>query len=434
MNISTKKSTNRSTADAISSLHHEVLPCLQRQLSAISNMPADQRSCDQSTRDLVVAALDLFGELREWLGGDFPVNRAQKPAPAQNRVVATSLVDALVERVELLDSDQLLLQSAIKAIAKQDMDGAHLHDLRGLASRFADDLTGVREVVDILKQSPSSELIGRLSAAVGKNAVEAGLRYEVTLDFSKFDLDHAQMDGLVDALAAAAQLLAVSAISSGDPVPVILIEGRKASGLIRAVVRNAAPLQLQAMKIDAVNLEVLSQQFAQLKGAIFEGSGGMSSLVCEVPSSLRSMKGIVVRAGGENYALPVHGIVETMRLDSARIQTIGGQEFLNFRSNSLPLVQLTQMLGKTGFGANYLPEARSGGYALVVASSGQQFGLVVDELIEHRDLALRPLGGSLTTRPEVVGGAVDSDGRVIMVIDARKFRPESLADGGKPAA
>ncbi len=403
-------SKEKSTARAVNRLVDEVLPALQRQLLAISNKPVDQQSCDESTRHLVVEALDLFGALREWLGGG--------SFSDDGKSVTTSLLDGLVGHVDLLDSDQLRLQSVVNLIPENEIDGALLRELRGLASRFANDVGRVRGVVDILTQNQSSDLRRLLLEAVAENATEAGLRYEVSADFSEFDMDRGQLAGLVDALAATAQFLAVTAITAGDPFPVILMEGRKASGQIRVVGRTEIPLSTRGLNLDA-----LAHQFALLKGSIFEGSGSVLSLVCEVPSSLRSMKGIVVKAGEENYALPVHGIIETMRLDPARIQVIGGQEFLNFRSSSLPLFRLTNILGKTS-------DTLTSRYALIVDSSDHRFGLMVDELIEQRDLALRPLGGTLTTRPEVVGGAVDSDGRVIMVIDPRKFHLEAL----KPAA
>ena len=417
MNTSTEKSKEKSTENltgkAINRLVDEVLPALQDQLFAISSRPAGQRSCDESTRHLVVEALDLFATLGEWLGRDFPTadpnGSGAGPRRKDHFILDTSLLDALVEHVDLLDSDQLRLQSVVQLIAQNQMDSDLFQDLHGLARRFAEDVEGVRGVVDALKQSPSSELVKRLAEVVAENVVDAGLRYEVKSDFSEFDLDHDQLDGLGDALAATAQFLAVSAITSGDTFPVILIEGRKTSGLVRVVLRTEASLSTQGL-----NLDVLAEQFVQLKGHIFQGAGSIPSLICEVPSSLRSMKGIVVKAGGENYALPVHGIVETMRLDPARIQVIGGQEFLNFRSSSLPLVRLAQILGKTS-------DVAAARYALIVSSSEQRFGLLVDELIEHRDLALRPLGGSLTTRSEVIGGAVDSDGRVIMVIDPARI-------------
>lgn len=413
MNTSTAKSTENLTSKAINRLVDEVLPALQDQLFAISSRPAGQRSCDESTRHLVVEALDLFATLGEWLGRDFPAADPNGSGAAPRRkghfIVDASFLDALVEHADLLDSDQLRLQSVVQLITQNQMDSDLFQDLHGLARRFADDVEGVRGVVDALKQSPSSELVKRLAEVVAENVVDAGLRYEVKSDFSEFDLDHDQLDGLGDALAATAQFLAVSAITSGDTFPVILIEGRKTSGLVRVVLRTEASLPTQGL-----NLDVLAEQFVQLKGHIFQGAGSIPSLICEVPSSLRSMKGIVVKAGGENYALPVHGIVETMRLDPARIQVIGGQEFLNFRSSSLPLVRLAQILGKTS-------DVAAARYALIVSSSEQRFGLLVDELIEHRDLALRPLGGSLTTRPEVIGGAVDSDGHVIMVIDPARI-------------
>ncbi|NBQ54513.1 MAG: hypothetical protein EBU49_13185, partial [Proteobacteria bacterium] len=131
-------------------------------------------------------------------------------------VVETSLVDKLVDRLDLLDSDQLRLQSVVKLIAQNQNNSDLLQDLLGLASRFSEDVAGIRAVVDVLKQRSSTELVRRLAESVSDDAVEAGLRYDVKSDFTEFDLDHNQLDGLVGALAAAAQLLAISAITSGD--------------------------------------------------------------------------------------------------------------------------------------------------------------------------------------------------------------------------
>jgi chemotaxis protein histidine kinase CheA len=45
----------------------------------------------------------------------------------------------------------------------------------------------------------------------------------------------------------------------------------------------------------------------------------------------------------------------------------------------------------------------------------------VDELVQHRDLTLRPLGGALAARPEIFGGAIDADGKIIVVFDPREI-------------
>lgn len=413
------------TTIAFESLLKQALPALQERLMAISKLPESERTCDDGMRRIIADSLDLFGMMRHWLGGTSPVEDVPKAAPATSRELAqgrfaaeNSLMDALVEHVDLLDSDQLRLQSLAKLMTQSDSPAGLLQELGELASRFTNDVVGVREVVGVLSQSPSSELAKRLAHEVERDAAQGRMDYEMKSDFSEFDLDNVQLDGLVAALAGAVRLIAGTGITLGGAVPVILLEARQASGLIRIVLRTAVPVSFRGL-----DLEALSQSFAKLKGLVFEGAGEIPSLVCEVPSSLRSMKAIVVQADGENYALPVHGIVETMRLDPSRIQIIGGQEFLNFRSTSLPLVRLTAILGKKTNSTTFR-------YALVVSTSIQRFGLVVDALLEQRHMVLRSLGGSLTSRPEVVGGAVDSDGRVIMVIDPRKFHPESL----KPAA
>ncbi len=342
--------------------------------------------------------------------------------------VTSSLFESLADHAGMLEADQLRLHAIAKAFVASKSESAQVQELWELAGRMAVDISAIRSMVTAVQQRPSTELVRRLSDVAARRSSESGLGYTLKTDFSSFDLDHDQMEGIALAIAAAVHSIAVTAGMAG--MAVIVVEGRKDSGLFRATITAESIVSLEDVALDGI-----AQPFAALKGLVFVRPGNIQALVCEVPGSLRSMKGIVVRAGRENYALPVHSIVETMRLDPLHIQVIGGQEFLNFRSTSLPLVPLVSLLGEvgsydSGHDSGHQNDAGSPRYALVVSVAGKRFGLVVDQLIQHRDLVLRNLGGSLAARPEIIGGAVDADGKIIMVLNPRYIDQSAL----KPAA
>ena len=400
------------TSTAFESLAHEVLPALQRRLAALAALPADDRRCDEATRHLIINTLELFPMLREWMENKVP---SGKPvvAPADPGLVQVpgELLDTLVEYADLLELDQLRLRAMVKGLSANDRQESGALELSAVAARLSQDVNGIRRVAAGLQQRTSSELATALQRIVAGHVAEHPAHYAVRTSFEAFNLDQAQIDVAANSFASAVRVVAEGAVAQGEKSPVIEVSARLTAGLVRATLRCAGLKSLDGVKVDA-----LARTFALVKGSVFIVRGERLAIACEVPASLRAMTGIVVKAGEENYALPVHGIIETMRIDPSLVQQIAGQEFLNLRSTSLPLVPLTAVVGKP------VSKSGDGRYAVVVASGSNRFGLVVDRLIEHRDLSLRPLGGSLANRPEVIGGALDSDGNVIMVIDPRHIR------------
>ncbi len=399
------------TSTAFEGLALELLPALQQRLAALAALPADGRRCDEVTRQLIVSAVDLLSMLRPWVEGR---------AGQEHVSVPRELVDSLVEHADLLEIDQLHLHALARgftAAAQKDPVGGQIANV---SKRIAQDVTGIRRIAAGLQQRPSSDLAGALRRLVLANASKGTSRYSILTRFEAFGMDQTQVEVAADAFAGAVRCVAEGAIAQGDNCPAVEVSARLSAGLVRATLR------CQGLKsLDGLNIEALARAFAAVKGTVFLIRGDRPAIVCEIPASLRVMPGIVVRAGDENYALPVHGIVETMRIDPGHIQTISGQEFLNLRSMSLPLIPLVAVVGKP-----VMKSLEAVRYAVVVASGSNRFGLVVDSLVEHRNLSLRPLGGSLASRPEVIGGALDTDGNVIMVIDPRHIR----VSAAKPSA
>lgn len=309
-------------------------------------------------------------------------------------VESLELINALSEYIDLMESDAA-------RIPARDAN----------TQRLLRNVSGMRGLITRLQRCPSTQL----ESLVLRGSAErpsGSPNYSLRSVFESFSLDHGQLDPIANSLLAAVRTVASIAAARGEALPVVELQVRLASGLVRATVRCGG-----LKSVDVVKVNTLARLLAPAKGAVSVQAGEVPLIVCEIPASLRTLTVIVVRAGGQKYALPVHGVVEALRLDPQRVRMAGTREFLSLRSATLPLVSLAAALGSND------PGTSGNRYVVVVASARNRFGLVVDQLIHHRELTLRSADTTTPGRPELFGSAIDSDGQAIEVIDPRHIRP-----------
>lgn len=139
---------------------------------------------------------------------------------------------------------------------------------------------------------------------------------------------------------------------------------------------------------------------------------------------------LVVRVGGERFALPLHSVAEA--LDPPVVVEaagVSGQRllFVHWRGRRLPLVGARAPFGVDAVSA--------GAVALVLADPVQPLAVTVDELCDVRELppsALRPFVGRHDVHRVVRSVALDGD-TLIAVVAIEALRAAVLA-GGAPAA
>jgi hypothetical protein len=410
------------TSAAFEGLVAEILPALQKRLSEIASKPGSERVCDEDTRHLVISTIDMLASLRVWLAGGVPgtsTNGAAWPQLSQfSQIQASPVSDRQTYQTVVMDDAALeRLGVAITAIeldhfkllgATKDLLGDPSFANSPALRKFADLTAGIvksfgnlRSSVDAVQRRTGDDLV----SATLKLLTSSYDKISADFFFEQISIDQPMLEPVAAILADL--IRGVNAQS--------VIHGRVSAGMIRIVIALDGGDFLPLAFTHTPWFKAAVDAARRIKGVITLDNAGAGSINFEVPVSLRGIKGIVVRTGGEHYALPDYGIVETIRIDQGKVQTIDGQEFLNIQESSLPLLSLPALLGKPG-----APPA-VGRYALVVESRGQRCGLVVDELVQHRDLTLRPLGGALAARPEIFGGAIDADGKIIVVFDPREI-------------
>jgi two-component system chemotaxis sensor kinase CheA len=140
-----------------------------------------------------------------------------------------------------------------------------------------------------------------------------------------------------------------------------------------------------------------------------EGVG--TTFTIKLPLTLAIITALMVEVGGETYAIPLSGVLESIRIDAAQLHDVGNGEMIKLRDRLLPLHRLDRFFGQAAAGA------RDQEYVVVVGSGEKRGGLVVDRLIGQQEIVIKGLDDYLGDLPGISGGTVLGDGRISLIVD-----------------
>jgi CheY-like chemotaxis protein/chemotaxis signal transduction protein len=168
-----------------------------------------------------------------------------------------------------------------------------------------------------------------------------------------------------------------------------------------------------------IGLDVVRSAVEGLGGQVelrmVPGSGTTFALT--LPVTLGVLRCLIARVGGERFALPVPGIVESLSLKSAVVHALAGNPVVVRHGETLPLLDLGRALGVT---AEAAPSA-----AVVVRQKDRQVAWAVDALDGERELVVKDLGSFLGRLPVISGATIDGDGSVVCLVDLRELTEDS---------
>ncbi|WP_336924004.1 chemotaxis protein CheA [Aquipuribacter sp. SD81] len=166
-----------------------------------------------------------------------------------------------------------------------------------------------------------------------------------------------------------------------------------------------------------VGMDVVRTNIEKIGGSVDLTSTPGHGTVCRVtiPLTLAIIPALIVRQGEERYAIPQANLLELVRMnpeDATRgVEYVAGVPVHRLRGRLLPLLDLAEQLGVASVGRG---EAAT---IAVLRSDTEEFGLVVDEVVETQEIVVKPLGASLTALPAFAGAAVMGDGRIALILD-----------------
>jgi two-component system chemotaxis sensor kinase CheA len=168
-----------------------------------------------------------------------------------------------------------------------------------------------------------------------------------------------------------------------------------------------------------VGMDVVRANVEKVGGSVEVESrrGEGTTLRLRVPLTLAIVPSLVVRSGGQSFALPQSALVELVDIPqrefSRVVQRIGSAEVYRLRKHLLPMVWLDRLLG-LDTGSSQMPQ---GHYLAVLEADGCRYGLVVDDLMSPEEIVVKPLSPVLREIGLFSGATVLGNGTLALILD-----------------
>lgn len=166
-----------------------------------------------------------------------------------------------------------------------------------------------------------------------------------------------------------------------------------------------------------VGMDVVRANVEKVGGSVeLESKVGIgTTLRLRVPLTLAIVPALVVRSGGQSFALPQTALVELVYIparDSSQvIERVGTSEVYRLRERLLPMVWLDRLLGLTRTAESH------GVYMAVLEAEGCRYGLVVDDLLAPEEIVVKPLSAVLREIGLFSGATVLGNGALALILD-----------------
>jgi two-component system, chemotaxis family, sensor kinase CheA len=162
-----------------------------------------------------------------------------------------------------------------------------------------------------------------------------------------------------------------------------------------------------------IGLDVVKKAVVALNGtiAIASAPGRGTCFTISLPLTLAIIQALMVEMAGETFAIPLSGVLESIRMEAAEIHQVASGELIKLRDRLLPIVRLDRFFGIRR------AVCRDTEYVVVVGSGEKRGGIVVDRLLGQQEIVIKAMDDYLGELPGIAGGTVLGDGRVSLIID-----------------
>jgi chemotaxis protein histidine kinase CheA/ActR/RegA family two-component response regulator len=168
-----------------------------------------------------------------------------------------------------------------------------------------------------------------------------------------------------------------------------------------------------------VGLDVVRDAVTRLRGTIEVDSkaGQGTTFTMKFPISLQIARAVLVRIGGQTYAIPMAVVDQIGRLDYYS-RSPGDPPTIEMRGERYALAHLGQYLHVP------YPPVEDRASVLLVNAGTRRVALLVDAIVAQQEIVSKPLGPHLRDVRGVAGAAVLGNGQVVVIVELN----ELLAD------
>ena len=172
-----------------------------------------------------------------------------------------------------------------------------------------------------------------------------------------------------------------------------------------------------------VGMDVVASNVRKIGGTIevhsSEGLG--TSMKMRIPLTMAIIPAVIVKIGGECYAIPQVKVAELVRLEGNgggsgdHIEMLEGRKVYRLRGDLLALLDFREFLGMGSMSASQVADGATN--IVVLQDDDQRFGLAVDDVIDSMDIVVKPLPEFLKKLKVYSGVTILGDGSLVLIVD-----------------
>ena len=223
-----------------------------------------------------------------------------------------------------------------------------------------------------------------------------------------------------------------SGVRQGDPIPA------DADELLRIIFDDGFSTRESATTLSGrgVGLSIVRVAVERLGGTVDVTStaGRGMTFVLDVPLSVATMRALLVRVGTVTIALPSAFVTRVQRVPASAIARVDGRDLLVTAGAPMPVLALASLLGPPYRASPWTEQVQ----VVILEVAGQRIAVTADDLLDERELVLRPLEHvNAESAHATVGSAVIGAGHVVLVLSVPALvtsATQRAASGGAPGA
>lgn len=166
-----------------------------------------------------------------------------------------------------------------------------------------------------------------------------------------------------------------------------------------------------------VGMDVVRANIERIGGniALDNHPGKGLSIILRVPLTLTIIPGLIVRAGGQHFAIPRSAVVEILHDNNAMlsVDSVGGARIATIRGVRHSMIDLEDVLGLPK-----LDQAGPRAIMVVRSSAGTPYALGVSAVDNHEELVIRPASPLVMATGVYAGMTLPDNGRPMLLLDA----------------
>lgn len=161
-----------------------------------------------------------------------------------------------------------------------------------------------------------------------------------------------------------------------------------------------------------VGMDAVSEKIASLNGKIetFSEVGKGTTFRISLPLTLSIIQSLLVKVGEETFAIPQAIIDKVNRFEEKDALLVHQKEVYQYENKTIPLIRIHNALE--------LPDSTNElQHVIVVLVGEKQYALIVDELIQQKEIVIKKLGKEISEASNFLGATILGDGSISLILD-----------------